>query len=219
MQNFSFPHQYIRNFVLHTAAHAIAGDMEAAQLLEKANYPSSKITVLPQYGVNPKLFTKKNVNNLKKTLGINSFVLGYVGRLVPEKGIQDLVEAFSRLKNKKAVLLIIGNGPLRTFLEEKAVHLGINSRIRWIPALDQNHIPDYLNCMDVLVLPSHTTPTWKEQFGRVIIEAQACEVPVLGSDSGAIPEVIGKAGLIFKEKDIQDLHQKLLKAFPILSCS
>ncbi|HTA77328.1 MAG TPA: glycosyltransferase family 4 protein, partial [bacterium] len=60
-----------------------------------------------------------------------------------------------------------------------------------------------------LVLPSLTTPKWKEQFGRVLIEAQACAVPVVGSDSGAIPEVIGKAGLIYPEGNVVQLAAKL----------
>jgi glycosyltransferase involved in cell wall biosynthesis len=58
-----------------------------------------------------------------------------------------------------------------------------------------------MNCFDVLALPSLTRSTWKEQYGRVIGEAMACGLPVVGSDSGAIPEVIGNAGLVVKEGD------------------
>jgi len=74
----------------------------------------------------------------------------------------------------------------------------------------------YLSLMDVLVLPSKTMPTWKEQFGRVLIEAMACQVSVIGSSSGAIPEVIGKAGLVFKEGNAADLRAKIeqLKSSP-----
>jgi glycosyltransferase involved in cell wall biosynthesis len=100
---------------------------------------------------------------------------------------------------------MVGNGPLRQTLETESVHLGIAHQIRWVPAIDQSKIPDYLNAMDVLVLPSLTTVQWKEQFGRVLIEAQACEVPVIGSDSGAIPEVVGKAGMIYPEGNIEAL--------------
>jgi glycosyltransferase involved in cell wall biosynthesis len=57
-----------------------------------------------------------------------------------------------------------------------------------------------MSAMDVLVLLSHTTPRWKEQFGRVIVEAQACGIPVLGSDSGAIPQVIGDGGMVVPER-------------------
>jgi glycosyltransferase involved in cell wall biosynthesis len=92
-----------------------------------------------------------------------------------------------------------------------AVRLKVLDRIRWVPATDQDQIPDYLNCMDVLVLPSLTSPMWKEQFGRVLIEAQACEVPVIGSSSGAIPEVIGNPELIFKEGSVDDLACLLKK--------
>jgi glycosyltransferase involved in cell wall biosynthesis len=209
LERFPFPHQNIRNYVLKTAAHAIAGDLEAGQLLEKAGYPSSQISVIPQYGVNPKLFKKKNVFTLKKKLGLKDFTVGYLGRLVPEKGLHNLLAAFSMLNNKKTNLLIVGGGPLRAELEAKASILGLASQVRWVSSLDQSAVPDYLNCMDTLVLPSITTARWKEQFGRVIIEAQACEVPVVGSDSGAIPEVIDKAGLIFPEGNVPKLAGKL----------
>jgi glycosyltransferase involved in cell wall biosynthesis len=96
-------------------------------------------------------------------------------------------------------------------LEEQAEKLGVSGRTRFVPAMGQDKLPGYLNCLDVLVLPSLTTPQWKEQFGRVIIEAQACGVPVIGSDSGAIPEVIGKAGIIFKEGSVTDLGKALQK--------
>jgi glycosyltransferase involved in cell wall biosynthesis len=71
-------------------------------------------------------------------------------------------------------------------------------------------VPRYINCMDVLVLPSLTTPGWVEFFGRVLVEAMACQVPVIGSDSGEIPNVISDAGLIFHEGDADDLKDKLL---------
>ena len=63
--------------------------------------------------------------------------------------------------------------------------------------------------MDLLVVPSITIPHWKEQFGRMIVEGMACEVPVIGSDSGEIPTTIGKGGLIFKEKNTTDLKEKI----------
>ena len=74
--------------------------------------------------------------------------------------------------------------------------------------------------LDVVVLPSHSTPTWKEQFGRVIIEALWCGVPVIGSDSGEIPWVIGLTGggLVFPEGDVGALAARLaeLRASPEL---
>ncbi|HTA77366.1 MAG TPA: glycosyltransferase, partial [bacterium] len=117
LEQFSFPHQAIRNWVLQNAAYAIAGDTEAAELLKKAHYPSKKISIIPQYGINPKLFLKKNVTKLKKHLKLDSFTVGYVGRLVQEKGLPDLLEAFARLSSPDSTLLLVGNGPLRQELE------------------------------------------------------------------------------------------------------
>jgi len=79
-------------------------------------------------------------------------------------------------------------------------------------------MPDYYNQLDALVLPSLTRPNWKEQFGRVLVEAMACGVPVVGSDSGEIPNVIGEAGMIFAEGDVWALRARLsrLMADPAL---
>jgi len=63
--------------------------------------------------------------------------------------------------------------------------------------------------LDVLVLPSLTRPNWKEQFGRVLIEAMACGVPVIGSSSGEIPRVVGAAGMLFRERSSSMLRQQL----------
>jgi glycosyltransferase involved in cell wall biosynthesis len=79
-------------------------------------------------------------------------------------------------------------------------------------------MPAMLAQADALVLPSRSTPVWQEQFGRVLVEAMACGVPVVGSDSGAIPEVVGNAGLIFPEGDALALTGRLhqLMASPAL---
>lgn len=209
LERFEFPHQHIRDHILKKADYAIAGDQEASHLLQKAGYPSRKISVIPQYGVNPELFKKKNAAKLKKELKLGTFTVGYLGRLVPQKGIHTLLAAFAQLALPGSKLFLIGNGPLREELEEKARQLGIVDRVIFVKAMGQEKLPDYLNCLDVLVLPSLTTPRWKEQFGRVIIEAQACGVPVIGSDSGAIPEVIGKAGIIFPEGNVERLREEL----------
>jgi glycosyltransferase involved in cell wall biosynthesis len=70
-------------------------------------------------------------------------------------------------------------------------------------------MPAFYQVLDVLVLPSRTRPNWQEQFGRVLIEAMACAVAVVGSDCGEIPAVIGDAGLTFKEGDASALQTQL----------
>jgi len=106
-------------------------------------------------------------------------------------------------------LRILGGGPQRAYLERLAVELGIVERVRFEDPIPSTQMPDYYHQLDALVLPSMTRPNWKEQFGRVLIEAMACGVPVVGSDSGEIPNVIGDAGLVFAEGDAEALQTKL----------
>ena len=84
-------------------------------------------------------------------------------------------------------------------------------RVHLLDAKPADELPRYLNCMDVLAVPSLTTIWWKEQYGRVIAEAMACGVPVVGSDSGAIPEVVDSAGLIVPEGDVGALRDGLCR--------
>ena len=72
-------------------------------------------------------------------------------------------------------------------------------------------MPAYYRQLDVLVVPSRTRSNWKEQFGRVAVEAMACGVPVVGSDSGEIPHVLGDAGLVFVEDDAAALRAHLAR--------
>ena len=95
--------------------------------------------------------------------------------------------------------LFIGNGPLEGMLRQWAAPFG--DRVKIATAVTHDQVPAYLNAMDILCLPSQTTSKWREQFGRVIIEAFACGVPVIGSDSGEIPYVIGDNGLTVGEND------------------
>ena len=98
---------------------------------------------------------------------------------------------------------------MQSEIEALADSLELRDRLVIINAVPHHDVPRYMNAMDALVLPSRTTPHWKEQFGHVLIEAMACGTPVIGSDSGAIPEVIDSAGLIFPEGDIDALAQHL----------
>jgi glycosyltransferase involved in cell wall biosynthesis len=155
------------------------------------------------------LFVKTEVAFLRKRLGLeNAFVIGFVGRIIVAKGIADLIRAFALLP-LDCYLVLLGDGEFRNEAERLASSLGIGSRIRWIPQIPSLEVPDYMNLLDVLVLPSRTTHKWKEQFGRVLIEAMACEKPTVGSSSGEIPNVIGNAGLVFPEGDADALADQL----------
>jgi glycosyltransferase involved in cell wall biosynthesis len=129
-----------------------------------------------------------------------SFSVGYAGRLVPEKGIRDLLDAVHLLPGVE--LVVAGDGPL-------ADEVRRDPRVRWLGRLDRTTMAAFWEQVDALAVPSRTTRRWAEQFGRVIVEAMAHGVPVIGSSSGAIPEVIDDVGLVFPEGDVAELAAAL----------
>lgn len=135
------------------------------------------------------------------------YTIGYAGRLVPEKGIADLLAAARRLAAPVRVLLV-GDGSLRVGLESAAIP---NGTVEIRTDVRHDVMAEAYGEMDVLVLPSRTTPSWTEQFGRVLVEALWCGVPVIGSDSGEIPWVIGATGggRVFRERDVEGLAQAI----------
>ena len=210
-KKYPFPFSWIERYNLENADYAIAGNEEAKDILVRKGFANDNISILPQ-GVDTALFCKMESTKLRSKLRLGVFTIGYLGRFVIEKGIMDLLQAVSRISSGFN-LLIVGSGKIeykvKNQIEEEGRRLGISEQIRIVDTIPSSQVPDYLSCMDCLVLPSRATKKWKEQFGRVLIEAMACEVPVIGSDSGEIPNVIGDSGLIFKEGDIDDLSSKL----------
>lgn len=181
----------------------------AGEILKLRGYQGAQIP-FPN-GVDISLFNKRDMNQLKDTLGINDcFVIGYIGRIIQMKGIDTLIEAAAKLKFPYK-LLIVGKGEDKPIFESLALKYQINDKIVWIDAVPPEKVPDYLNCMNTLILPSRTTSDWVEFFGRVLIEGMACEVPVIGSNSGEIPHVIGDAGFVFTEGDATELAEKIYK--------
>ncbi|MCX7698289.1 MAG: glycosyltransferase family 4 protein [Candidatus Goldbacteria bacterium] len=179
---------------------AIAGNFEAKMLLAKKGFIKI-IDVIPQYGVNLSDFKEKIIE------GKAEYNITYIGRLTKEKGIEILLDAIYNIQNIK--LHIVGTGALLPKIKAKVKRLDLQDKVFFHSHIERENIPEFLNKMDILVLPSITTNNWKEQFGRVIIEAFAAKVAVVGSDSGAIPEVIGDAGIIFKEGNSKELSNKL----------
>lgn len=198
---------YARLFESYTfrhAAGAIAGNEEARDILHKRGF-RKPVWVIPQFGVDTNLFKRMDSKELRESLGLaGKFIIGFMGRLVEEKGVDTLISAMKRLP-EDTVALVIGSGPFQPRLQQLSLDRGLAERVRWIPSVPSLEVPKYLSAFDVLVLPSRTRPKWKEQFGRVLVEAMACEVPVVGSSSGEIPNVIGEGGLIFPEGDPEEL--------------
>ncbi len=148
-------------------------------------------------GIDPELFRYRPRD---ARIERRPFVVGYAGQMLEEKGVFTLLRAFAALRSD-ARLVYLGAGADLARLQAAARETGVAERVEFIPPLPHARVPDVIDKFDVLVVPSETTPTWKEQFGRVIVEAFSIGVPVIGSDSGSVPEIVGDAGLIFREKD------------------
>lgn len=191
---------------------AIAGNHEAREVLRQKGF-DKPVAVIPQFGADPRFSP-----NAKPTLPVpagweKGFVIGYVGRLIPEKGIDTLLAAASSLIRERSdvYVVIVGTGPWEKAGKAQAQSLGIGDRVLWVPWARSEEMPGFLAGLSVLVLPSRTGTSWKEQFGRVLTEAMATGIPVVGSDSGEIPHVIGEAGLVFAEGDAGQLAAAILR--------
>ena len=203
---------WIERWVFQETDRAFPLSTNAGKILTERGYTGQQ-TPFPN-GVDVRHFYKMDVRELRNSLRLNDcHVIGYVGRLLQMKGIDTLLEAAAHLVNHDATrayrLLIVGQGEDKPGFQKTAETLGIAEQIVWIDAVPPEEVAAYINCMDTLVLPSRTTAKWVEFFGRVLIEGMACEVPVIGSDSGEIPHVISDAGLVFPEGDMDALAERI----------
>ncbi len=201
-RNYPPPFSWMEKRVLRQARYAIAGTEESAQVWRDKGY-YGPLAVIPQFGVDPELFKSDG-----EPLSHSEFHIGYAGRLVEEKGLDLLIRAVARVPGKIR-LSLAGDGPSRDDLIRLAGVHNIGGSVAVVGPFSSTQMPAFYHSLDVLVLPSLTRPNWKEQFGRVLIEAMACRVPVIGSDSGAIPGVIDSAGIIVPEGDVDALAAAL----------
>ena len=220
LRGYPFPFNHFERTVLRRADAAIVGNQAAVDVWRAKGY-TGPISVIPQFGVDPEIF-KPHLTPHPRPLpplpkgssfgrggeGGEGFTIGYAGRLVREKGVDLLLRAVTQLP-EAARVHIAGSGPERGRLQRLAAQLGLRDRVTIDPLIPSTQMPGYFAQLDCLVLPSRTRPNWKEQFGRVLIEAMACGVPVVGSTCGELPNVIGDAGLVFPEEDVDMLAVRL----------
>jgi glycosyltransferase involved in cell wall biosynthesis len=147
---------------------------------------------------------KNNYSKIK-----DKFVLGFIGRIIPEKGLLYLLKCLPLLPDKFAVVFagrVIKNDyykEIEKFIEDN----NLKERVVYLGYVDSEHLKYVYNIFDLAVTP--TTQEFDkdciELFGAVLAEAMLSKVMVIGSDNGAIPEVINRKEMIFKESDSKDL--------------
>lgn len=195
------PFSWFERSVFRHSAYAIAGSAEALEVVHLKGYTGPGC-VIPQFGVDPELFSP----------GLpppdDAPVIGFIARLVEEKGLLVLLQALADLPGRWR-LHVIGSGPLEPRARRCAAQLGLGDRITWERGVPSTLVPERLRTFTQLVQPSLTRRHWKEQFGRTVMEAMACGVPVVGSTSAEIPNVIADAGLIVPEGDPLALRQAI----------
>ncbi len=202
-----------------TSDFVIAGNRAAATLFERAGMDSSRQLIAPQLGVDEAHFTPpagctRDDLRAEDGLSANAFLVGFCGRFVEEKGVLDLVAAIDSVRVRQPLLAIelalIGAGPLQPELERLAAG---RPWLRLLRRRAHTEIASFMQMLDLFVLPSRPRiagdAIWEEQFGHVLIEAMACGVACLGSDSGEIPHVIGVPSAVFRAGDRGALAEKM----------
>jgi len=192
LKRLPLPFELIRRHVLRETALVMSRSDDSTEVVQACGYVGPVTTI--GYGVDQAVFYPGERPSSA------TIELGYVGRLVQEKGVDDVLAAMA-MGPTGIKLTIVGEGPHLPALQAHVARAGLEERVRFHPWTDPGNVGAFLRGLHALVLPTRLTPAVKEQFGRVIIEAQACGTPVIGAATGAIPSVIGKGGWTVPEHD------------------
>ena len=209
------PYVKIQQYNRKHVAHFIAVTEKAKETLITEGVDPQKISVIPAgldcYRFKP---TPKTANNKFGILGDSTKIL-FVGRLTPEKGIFDLLNAFALLlKNRHNIeLIIVGTGTpkMRSEIACLTINLNIQSKVKFLGSVSYSDMAEIYNLTDIFCLPSVETHFWAEQFGYSIVEAMACEKPVVSTFTGSIPEIVRDrvTGILVEQKNPMMLQTAL----------
>lgn len=202
--NYPPPFNWLEQRAFRRVAAAYACSETVVEVLRAKGF--TKPAPIVPFGVNTEAFRPRPAGS-KRSDG--RLTIGFVGRMLPGKGLSVLAAALEKLKSAEWRLLAVGDGSERAGFEQRLAAAGLSDRATFTGAIKFDLVPEYFHRMDMLVLPTETTKRIREQFGRVLVEAMASGIPVIGSTCGAIPEVIGDAGLVFTEGDPDALAEAL----------
>jgi len=204
VKRYPWPFSRLERRMLDTCDLIIAITQECAEVAATKG-ARSPVAVVP-LGVDTDRFRPRP--ELQAELGLTAPVVGYVGRLAPEKGLPDLRAAVDLLRagGHDFSVLIVGDGPEREAMRTWA-QAGAAGTVALAGSVPHSEVPRYLNVCDLTVLPARTRPGGKEQFGRTVIESLACAVPVVGSTCGEVPRLLAETGggVVFPERDAEAL--------------
>lgn len=187
--------------VYRAARRLLVGSGGAALVARRAGY-RGPLTVIPQVGVDPaRIPPRRDAGPATPPTVL------FLGRLDRKKGADLLLDALAAAPAWRG--LIIGDGAERGNLEAHAARLRLNDRVTFRAAVSHEEVPAVLTGADALALPSRTVPGWAEQFGHVLAWAMAAGLPIVASRCGAIPEVVGDAGLLCAENAAPELAAAL----------
>jgi glycosyltransferase involved in cell wall biosynthesis len=204
-KRYPFPFSHFEHAARERAQGWIAGGNLVFDSMVKHGYPKERgriITLAVDLDAFKPLAPERK-QMVARELGLRPPIVAYVGRLTRPKGIDLMMRAMDIVgASTPWCLLIMGAGPMEGELRNWAAARGWSDRVlvRLVP---HREVPAYLGAADILLAPSQSGPRWREQFGRMVIEALACGVPVLGSDSGEIPYVVGDAGKVLPENNAE----------------
>ena len=210
LKRYPMPFHQTERWILRHTDVMFSGSHSAEAVMREKGFTEQSV-LLPS-GIDPTIYYPRS-NPLRSELGAaeTEVLIGYVGRVVEQKGLKTLLLALNEIRSLPWRLVVIGTGEFDLEFDSIAHQLALGDRIQKLGFVPFTETPNYLSALDILVLPSETRENWKEQFGRVIIEAMACGTPVIGSDSGEIPHLITatKGGLVFPEGNAIALSQQL----------
>ncbi|WP_404443942.1 glycosyltransferase [Microbacterium marinum] len=206
-KRYPIPFRWLERWALHTASGISTCNFEAARIVEDKGFAGAA-RVIP-LGHDPDEFAPAAASD-PSTGSPAHTVVGFVGRLVPEKGVRLLLDAVASQPTLHA--RIAGGGPLADELATEVRRRGLGDRVELLGPIDPSEVSEFYRSLHVLAVPSVPTAQWTEQFGRVAVEAMASGIPVVASTAGALPDVVGDAGILVPPADAQALAQSILVA-------
>lgn len=195
-----------RRIALQQAAGVVGGNLAATALL-RAEAPAAVHATIPQFGVAlPASQGRPDRQGL---------AIGCVGRLVPERGVDQLLRACNQVMGPWS-LALLGTGPEQEALEALAQRLGLASRLRWLGGAGRTEIESLWDEIDVLAVPSRATPGWVEHSHPLLVEAMARGITAVVMETGVLPEIVGEAGLVATDIESFAIALQQLLADPAL---